>query len=137
MHNPQVEAVLSKKNLKESLETAHITLAHKASHGASAVAAYAPLRGTETQLQLTALLFTEKLAAMEVQLVPSGGEKAVISKNEWPHLTVPKKIPTFWPYHSVLFMPLPHCHVMGVLDQVNALRTEKPTFWPHVFLRSS
>lgn len=78
MQNPQVETVLSMKHLKESLGSAHITLAHKASHGA------APLRGTETQLQLTALLFSEKLAALEVCLTPG----SVSSKNEWPHLTV-------------------------------------------------
>lgn len=87
VQNPQVEAVLSKKNLKESLGSAHITLAHKASHGVAAVAAFAPLRGTETQLQLTALLFSENLGALEVQLAPS----AVSSQNQWPHLTVQKK----------------------------------------------
>lgn len=84
VQNPQVEAVLSMKHLKESLRTSHITLAHKNSHGAAALAAYAPLRGTETQLQLTALLFSEKLAALEVHLTPG----SVSSKNEWPHLTV-------------------------------------------------
>lgn len=87
IQNPPVEAALSNKNLKGSLGQAHITLAHKASHGGAAVAAYAPQRGSETQVQLTALLFSEKLVAVEVQLAASG-EKAVVSKNEWPHLTV-------------------------------------------------
>lgn len=87
--NPQVEAVLSNKDLKGSIGQAHITLAHKASHGGAAVAAYAPQRGSETQVQLSALLFSENLVAVEVQLAASG-EKAVASKNAWPHLTVLK-----------------------------------------------
>lgn len=81
---PQAKSILSNKDLKGSIGSAHVTLAHKASHGVAAVAAYAPLRGTEIQLQLTALLFSEKLAALEVELAPS----SVPSKNEWPHLTV-------------------------------------------------
>ncbi|KAG0576428.1 hypothetical protein KC19_5G079000 [Ceratodon purpureus] len=87
IHNPQVGSALSNKDLKGSIGQAHITLAHKASHGGAAVAAYAPQRGCETEVQLTALLFSEKLVAVEVQLAASG-EKAVVSKNEWPHLTV-------------------------------------------------
>ena len=87
IQDPQLGAVLSNKNLKKSLGQAHITLAHKDSHGGAAVAAYAPQRGSETQVQLTALLFSDKLVAVEVQLA-ANGEKTVLSKNEWPHLTV-------------------------------------------------
>lgn len=82
----QLATVLTKKKLKE-LSATHITLAHKLSHGVPALAAYAPLRGTETQVQLTAVLYSERLIALEVHLIQNG-ERPVESKNEWPHITV-------------------------------------------------
>lgn len=82
----QIATVLTKKKL-EAMSAAHITLAHKLSHGVPALAAYAPLRGTETQVQLTAFLYSEKLIALEVHL-NENGERPVESKNTWPHITV-------------------------------------------------
>ena len=82
----QLATVLTKKEL-QSLSAAHITLAHKLSHGVPALAGYAPLRGTETQVQLTAVLYSDKLIALEVHL-NANGERPVESKNEWPHITV-------------------------------------------------
>lgn len=82
----QLATVLTKKEL-QSLSAAHITLAHKLSHGVPALAAYAPLRGTETQVQLSAVLYSDKLIALEVHL-NANGERPVESKNEWPHITV-------------------------------------------------
>lgn len=51
------------------------------------MAGYGHLRGTSTQVQLTAALFSGKLCALEVRLIESG-ENTVPSKNSWPHLTV-------------------------------------------------
>uniref|UniRef100_A0A7I4CXU8 tRNA ligase phosphodiesterase domain-containing protein n=1 Tax=Physcomitrium patens TaxID=3218 RepID=A0A7I4CXU8_PHYPA len=86
VENPEVKALLSTKNLKESLGKAHVTLAHKASHGGAALASLAPLRGSETQVQLVALLYSNELVALEVSLTTE--KNTSLSMNEWPHLTV-------------------------------------------------
>lgn len=72
--------------MKESLGKAHVTLAHKASHGGAALASLAPLRGSETQVQLVALLYSNELVALEVSLTTE--KNTSLSMNEWPHLTV-------------------------------------------------
>ncbi|MCO5571846.1 hypothetical protein L7F22_025594 [Adiantum nelumboides] len=68
------------------LKLAHVTLAHKYAHGIAAVAAFGGVRGAPMLVKLTALLFSSKVCALEVQIVEN--EKAVGSRNEWPHVTV-------------------------------------------------
>ena len=73
----------------ECLNRAHVTLAHKRSHGVTAVASYGVYVGQEVPVELKALLVSENVAAFEAEIgsVEEEGEK-VESKNEWPHLTV-------------------------------------------------
>ncbi|KAK2967190.1 hypothetical protein RJ640_022446, partial [Escallonia rubra] len=85
--NPMVEAFIKDKNLENSLKKAHITLAHKRSHGVIEVCKYAQFAQKHVPAEITALLFSDKLAALEAHPGSVGGEK-VIAKNTWPHVTL-------------------------------------------------
>ncbi|KAJ8751586.1 hypothetical protein K2173_016834 [Erythroxylum novogranatense] len=85
--NPEVEAFLKDKDTEHNLKRAHVTLAHKRSHGVAAVASYGLFLHQEVPVELTALLFTDNVAALETQIGSVNGEK-VESKNEWPHVTI-------------------------------------------------
>ncbi|XP_010253547.1 PREDICTED: uncharacterized protein LOC104594775 [Nelumbo nucifera] len=84
---PQVEGFLKDKDLENSLKKAHVTLAHKRSHGVTAVASYGVFLHQNVPVDLTALLFSDKLAAFEAHLGFVNGEK-ITSKNQWPHVTL-------------------------------------------------
>ena len=64
-----------------------MTLAHKRSHGVTAVASYGIFEKQNVSVDVTALLFSDKSAALEVQLGSVNGE-TISSKNEWPHVTL-------------------------------------------------
>lgn len=64
-----------------------MTLAHKRSHGVTAVASYGPYVNQNVPIDMTALLFSETLAALEAEPGMVDGEK-LSSKNEWPHVTL-------------------------------------------------
>ncbi|KAM7502050.1 hypothetical protein LguiB_000954 [Lonicera macranthoides] len=85
--NPTIESFVKDKNIKNSLNQAHVTLAHKRSHGVAALANYASFINQKVPVDITALLFSDKLAAFEARLSSAGGEK-ITSKNEWPHVTL-------------------------------------------------
>lgn len=85
--DPKIEAFFTDKNLKDSLTEAHVTLAHKRGHGVTAVASYASFLHEKVPVDITALLFSEKLAALEAHPGSVNGEK-ISSKNEWPHVTL-------------------------------------------------
>ncbi|KAL7264689.1 hypothetical protein ACSBR1_002617 [Camellia fascicularis] len=85
--NPKVEALLQDKNLEGSLKKAHVTLAHKRSHGVTAVANYGVFLDQNVPVNMTALLFSDKMAALEASLGSVDGEK-ISSKNQWPHVTL-------------------------------------------------
>lgn len=85
--NPKVEALLQDKNLEGSLKKAHVTLAHKRSHGVTAVANYGVFLDQNVPVNMTALLCCDKMAALEASLGSVDGEK-ISSKNEWPHVTL-------------------------------------------------
>lgn len=84
--NPGAEVVLGDGHLK-NLTEAHVTLAHKRSHGVTAVANYGVFLHKEVPVELTALLYTDKMAAFEAELGSVDGER-VVSKNKWPHVTI-------------------------------------------------
>ncbi|KAK4440773.1 tRNA ligase 1 [Sesamum alatum] len=85
--DPRVEGFLKDKNLNNSLTKAHVTLAHKRSHGVAAVASYGPHLHRNVPIHMCALLFSDKLAALEASPGEVDGEK-INSKNEWPHVTL-------------------------------------------------
>ncbi|KAL3518340.1 hypothetical protein ACH5RR_020929 [Cinchona calisaya] len=85
--DPNIEAFFKEKNLKGNLTEAHMTLAHKRSHGVTAVASYGPFLHEKVPLDITALLFSKKLAALEAHPGSVNGEK-ITSKNQWPHVTL-------------------------------------------------
>ncbi|XP_022964893.1 tRNA ligase 1 isoform X1 [Cucurbita moschata] len=85
--NPQVEAFIKEGYKDYTLKSAHVTLAHKRSHGIKAVADYGIFENKEVPVELTALLFSDKMAAFEAR-VGSIEDERVISKNEWPHVTL-------------------------------------------------
>ncbi|CAI9105205.1 OLC1v1004078C1 [Oldenlandia corymbosa var. corymbosa] len=85
--DPNVHAFFEVKSIKDSLTKAHITLAHKRSHGVATVASYGSLVNEKVPVVLTALLFTEKMAAFEAEPGSVNGEK-ISSKNQWPHVTL-------------------------------------------------
>ncbi|XP_077247868.1 tRNA ligase 1-like isoform X2 [Tasmannia lanceolata] len=85
--NPKANEFLKRKDMEYSLKRAHVTLAHKRSHGATAVASYGVFVGQQVPINLTALLFSDKTAALEAQLGSINGEK-ITSKNQWPHVTI-------------------------------------------------
>ncbi|KAF3455044.1 hypothetical protein FNV43_RR05492 [Rhamnella rubrinervis] len=85
--NPKAEAFLKDKHLGNSLAGAHVTLAHKRSHGVIAVANYGMFLHKKVPVEVTALLFTDRMAAFEAILGSVDGER-IVSKNEWPHITL-------------------------------------------------
>jgi hypothetical protein len=86
-NNPKVKSFLKDKDMEHNLKKAHLTLAHKRSHGVTAVARYGHLLHQKVPVELTALLFTDEMAALEAEVGSVDGEK-VIPKNEWPHVTI-------------------------------------------------
>ncbi|XP_050894247.1 tRNA ligase 1 isoform X2 [Lathyrus oleraceus] len=85
-NNPKIDAFLRDKHL-ENLNRAHLTLAHKRSHGIKAVADYGLWLHKEVPVELTALLFSDKMAAFEAFPGSVEGEK-ILPKNAWPHITL-------------------------------------------------
>ncbi|XP_058729875.1 tRNA ligase 1 [Vicia villosa] len=85
-HNPKIDVFLRDKKL-ENLNRAHLTLAHKRSHGIKAVADYGLWLHKEVPVELTALLFSDKMAAFEAFPGSVEGEK-IVPKNAWPHITL-------------------------------------------------
>ncbi|KAF2321811.1 hypothetical protein GH714_002912 [Hevea brasiliensis] len=79
--NPKVEAFLQDKHLEHNLKKTHLTLAHKRSHGVTAVASYGLFLNQKVPVELTALLFTDKMAALEAQPGSVDGEKVVSKKS--------------------------------------------------------
>ncbi|KAJ0710317.1 putative tRNA ligase 1 [Helianthus annuus] len=82
-NNPKVKTFIENNNLQK----AHITLAHKRSHGVTAVANYGRFVNQKVPVDVTALLLSDKLAALEAQPGSIDGQN-ITSKNEWPHLTL-------------------------------------------------
>lgn len=87
LKDPKVEAFLKDKHLEDKLTKAHVTLAHKRSHGVTAVANYGIFLDKKAPVDLTLLFFTDKMAAFEAHIGSVDGER-VVSKNEWPHITI-------------------------------------------------
>ncbi|KAF6134724.1 hypothetical protein GIB67_002125 [Kingdonia uniflora] len=85
--NPKVEGLLKDKDMQNSLKKAHVTLAHKRSHGVPAVASYGAYLQRDVPVGLTALLFSDQSAAFEASVGSVDGEK-ISSKNQWPHTTI-------------------------------------------------
>uniref|UniRef100_A0A5K1AB63 tRNA ligase phosphodiesterase domain-containing protein n=1 Tax=Nymphaea colorata TaxID=210225 RepID=A0A5K1AB63_9MAGN len=83
----KVKKFLQDKNLEKTLTKAHVTLAHKRSHGVTSVASYGIFLNQKVPVDFTALLFSQNLAALEAQIGSIDGEK-VASKNEWAHVTL-------------------------------------------------
>ncbi|TKY67259.1 hypothetical protein E2542_SST10151 [Spatholobus suberectus] len=84
--NPKIDVFLKDKHL-ENFNRAHLTLAHKRSHGIKAVADYGIYLNKEVPVELTALLFSDRTAAFEACPGSVEGEK-IVSKNAWPHITL-------------------------------------------------
>ncbi|KAM1553668.1 hypothetical protein ACFX12_006553 [Malus domestica] len=82
----EAEAFLKDKHL-DKLNKAHVTLAHKRSHGVTAVASYGTFLHKTVPVDMTKLFFSDKMAAFEASLGSVEGER-VVSKNEWPHVTL-------------------------------------------------
>ncbi|XP_031100261.1 tRNA ligase 1 isoform X1 [Ipomoea triloba] len=78
---------LKDKNLESRLQKAHVTLAHKGSHSVAALASFAPFLHQQVPVEITALLFSERVAALEACIGSINGEK-IHSKNEWSHVTL-------------------------------------------------
>ncbi|CAM0947539.1 unnamed protein product [Alopecurus aequalis] len=73
--------------LEDNLNTVHITLAHKRSHGVAAVESYGIYQKQEVPVSFNAFFYNDKMAALEAQLGMVNGE-TVASKNDWPHGTL-------------------------------------------------
>ncbi|KOM30891.1 hypothetical protein LR48_Vigan01g044600 [Vigna angularis] len=84
--NPKIDAFLKDKHLK-NLNRAHVTLAHKRSHDIKVVADYGIYLNKKVPVELAALLFSNKMAALEACPDSVEGEK-IVSKNSWPHITL-------------------------------------------------
>ncbi|KAK1285683.1 hypothetical protein QJS10_CPB20g00322 [Acorus calamus] len=84
---PGARDFLKDKDMESKLNRAHITLAHKRVHGVTAVASYGVFAQQNVPVHLTALLFSNKLAAFEAKLGAIHDEK-ISSKNQWPHVTI-------------------------------------------------
>ncbi|CAA7026259.1 unnamed protein product [Microthlaspi erraticum] len=87
--NPTVRCFLEgkKKGIEAKLERAHVTLAHKRSHGVAAVAIYGQHLNREVPVELTELIFNDKMAALTAHVGSVDGE-TIVCKNEWPHVTL-------------------------------------------------
>ncbi|KAF8395227.1 hypothetical protein HHK36_019169 [Tetracentron sinense] len=85
--NPKVDDFLKDNDMKNCLKEAHVTLAHKRSHGVTAIASYGMFLQQKVPVDLSAFVFSEKMAALEAHLGSVGDEK-INSKNQWPHVTI-------------------------------------------------
>uniref|UniRef100_A0A0A9CLG2 RNL n=1 Tax=Arundo donax TaxID=35708 RepID=A0A0A9CLG2_ARUDO len=85
--NADVNTFLNGIKLEDSLNKAHVTLAHKRGHGVAAVASYGIYQNQEVPVSFSALFYTDKLVALEAQLGTVNGEQ-VKSRNKWPHTTL-------------------------------------------------
>ncbi|CAH9130263.1 unnamed protein product [Cuscuta epithymum] len=83
----EAEAFLKDKDLETRLQKAHVTLAHKGSHSVAALASYAPFLHQQVPVEMTALLYSERVAAIEASIGSIDGEK-ICSKNKWAHTTL-------------------------------------------------
>lgn len=111
--DPRVEVFLKNQDLKSSLSKAHLTLAHKRSHGVAALASYASHLNQQVPVEMTALLFSDKLAALEAEPGSVDGEK-ISSKNEWPHVTL-------WTAEGITAKEanmLPQLHTQGMATRI-------------------
>ncbi|MCI42860.1 RNA ligase, partial [Trifolium medium] len=70
----------------ENLNRAHLTLAHT-SHGINAVADYGLWQHKNAPVELTALLYSDNMAAFEAFPGSMEGDK-IVPKNVWPHITL-------------------------------------------------
>ncbi|XP_071701268.1 tRNA ligase 1 [Rutidosis leptorrhynchoides] len=86
-NSPKVKTFLENKNIENNLKKAHITLAHKKSHGVTTVANYGRFVNQEVPVDVTALFFSDQLAALETH-PGSIDDQKIDCKNEWPHLTL-------------------------------------------------
>ncbi|KAK3126607.1 hypothetical protein QOZ80_7AG0559280 [Eleusine coracana subsp. coracana] len=85
--NTEVNSFINGIKLEDSLNKAHVTLAHKRAHGVAAVASYGIHQNQQVPVTFNALYYSEKMAALEVQLGTVNGEQ-INSRNEWPHSTL-------------------------------------------------
>lgn len=82
--NTEVEKYF--KGRKVVVKSAHLTLAHKHEHGVAEVAVFGDVRGASVAIKLTALLFSNKVCALEAQIPDN--DSGIFSRNKWPHITV-------------------------------------------------
>ncbi|KAH7445091.1 hypothetical protein KP509_02G106200 [Ceratopteris richardii] len=82
--SPEIQMYFLDKNF--TMSSAHITLAHKRSHGVAAVAAYGEICGVEVPVRLTSFLFSDKTCALEAQIIEN--QQGIVSRNQWPHVTI-------------------------------------------------
>lgn len=82
----KVKAYVTTRGIDRSLQQAHVTLAHKKSHGVPAVAVFGGLRGVSVPIQLTAFLYADNMCALEANIPKN--ENNISSQNDWPHITV-------------------------------------------------
>ncbi|KAL5198823.1 hypothetical protein ABZP36_002335 [Zizania latifolia] len=82
-----VNNFLNGAKLADNLNKAHVTLAHKRAHGVAAVASYGVYQNQQVPVMFNAFLFSDKMAALEVELGTVNGEK-ITSRNDWPHATL-------------------------------------------------
>lgn len=80
-------AFLKDKKVERTLKQAHLTLAHKQNHGVAAVANYASVLHRKVPVDMIALFFSDRLAALEAHPGSVDGDD-VNSKNAWPHITL-------------------------------------------------
>ncbi|KAL4592202.1 hypothetical protein LXL04_005189 [Taraxacum kok-saghyz] len=86
-NHPNLKTFLDNKNMEDTLKSAHITLAHKRAHGVTAVANYGQFVNQKVPVEVHAVLFSDKLAALEVNPGSIDGQQ-ISCKNPWPHLTL-------------------------------------------------
>ncbi|KAK1357380.1 putative 2',3'-cyclic-nucleotide 3'-phosphodiesterase [Heracleum sosnowskyi] len=86
--NSNVEAFFKDKNMSINLKKAHLTLAHKRSHGVIALANYGSVLHQNIPVEMTALFFSDEVAALEGHPGSSSDGEKVTSKNIWPHVTL-------------------------------------------------
>lgn len=85
--NTEVSNFISNIKLEDSLDKAHVTLAHKRAHGVATVASYGIYQNHEVPVSFKALYYCDKMAALEAELGTVNGEQ-INSRNEWPHSTL-------------------------------------------------
>ncbi|EPS61908.1 hypothetical protein M569_12883, partial [Genlisea aurea] len=85
--HPGVGDFLRDKNMKTGLARAHLTLAHKRSHGVAAVSSYGQYLNRGVPVNISGLVYSEKLAALEAEPGAVDGDE-MKSLNEWPHVTL-------------------------------------------------